>query len=242
MSAVDPDLARSFAGDLRAAISAWGRPVIGGSLGEVSDAGAVIERVLLDAPADAVVVLDGRLSPTADVSADAPADVTERCDEVVVLEDRPGDNAITSAAGRATIVVAAADPERPTLRRIGGRSGEMIALFSYGTLQGPGVQWQLFGRELDGAPDTLPGHRQEWLDITDASVVAASGSGRHSIVRASGDPADCVAGRVLWVTTDELAAADLYEVDDYRRTRVSLESGLEAWVYLAADTGFTDRL
>jgi hypothetical protein len=38
---------------------------------------------------------------------------------------------------------------------------------------------------------------------------------------------------VLTLTTAELAAADLYEVDDYRRTQVRLASGTDSWVYLA---------
>jgi len=63
--------------------------------------------------------------------------------------------------------------------------------------------------------------------------VAASGTDRHPIVRPTGDPADRTDGTVLTLTTTELAAADLYEVDDYRRTRVRLASGTDSWVYLA---------
>jgi hypothetical protein len=43
-----------------------------------------------------------------------------------------------------------------------------------------------------------------------------------------------VAGTVLELTAEELAAADRYEVDDYRRVPVRLGSGLQAWVYLSA--------
>ena len=38
---------------------------------------------------------------------------------------------------------------------------------------------------------------------------------------------------MLTLTTVELAAADLYEVDDYRRTSARLTSGNRSWVYLA---------
>jgi hypothetical protein len=36
---------------------------------------------------------------------------------------------------------------------------------------------------------------------------------------------------VLELTPDELARCDVYEGDEYRRLRVTLRSGTEAWVY-----------
>jgi len=133
----------------------------------------------------------------------------------------------------ATIVVGNDDVTRPVLHRIGGRADAAVRLFSYGTLRLPSVQVEHFGRVLTGEPDALPGHRQDWVTITDPAVVAASGTDRHPIVRATGDPADTTEGTVLTLTTAELAAADLYEVDDYRRTHVRLTSGTDSWVYLA---------
>jgi hypothetical protein len=41
-------------------------------------------------------------------------------------------------------------------------------------------------------------------------------------------------GTVLAVTPAELAQADAYEVEDYRRDRVTLASGQAAWVYADA--------
>ena len=41
-------------------------------------------------------------------------------------------------------------------------------------------------------------------------------------------------GRRLRITAAELAAADTYEVSDYRRVAVRLKSGLEAFVYVGA--------
>lgn len=41
-------------------------------------------------------------------------------------------------------------------------------------------------------------------------------------------------GTVFTITATELAADD-YEVHDYRRMLVRLGSGIEAWVYFAAD-------
>lgn len=136
-------------------------------------------------------------------------------------------------AACATIVVGNDDVTRPELRRIGGPADASVRLFSYGALRLPAVQAEHFGRYLAGEPDILPGHRQDWVSITDPAVIASSGTDRHPIVRRTGDPADTTAGTVLTLTTTELAAADIYEVDDYRRILARLGSGKSAWVYLA---------
>ncbi|SEQ19425.1 gamma-glutamylcyclotransferase [Lentzea albida] len=122
---------------------------------------------------------------------------------------------------RASVVVGNSDVTRPVLRRIGGSAGAVVNLFSYGTSQTAPVQIEHFGRTLVGKEDVLPGHHRVTTD-------------RHPIVSFTGDPADSVAGTVLEVTTAELAAADIHEVDEYRRTLVTLGSGAEAWVYLRA--------
>ena len=80
---------------------------------------------------------------------------------------------------------------------------------------------------------SLPGHRLDWVTITDPAVLAASGTDRHPLVRATGEANDEVPGTVLVLSTAELAAADLYEVADYRRHSVQLSSGQQNWVYLA---------
>jgi uridine kinase len=136
-------------------------------------------------------------------------------------------------AASATVVVGNADVANPVLRRIGGPADAVVKLFSYGTLQSPSVQVEHFGRELRGEQDVLPGYRQDWVTITDPAVIAVSGTDRHPVVRHTGAPEDTAAGTVLEVTTAELAAADIYEVDDYRRARVRLGSGVDAWAYLA---------
>ena len=107
-------------------------------------------------------------------------------------------------------------------------------LFSYGTLQQAEVQLATFGRLLDGQPDTLPGYRLAQLAIDDAHVVATSGKTHHPIVSRSGDPASSVAGAVLALTAEELRQADRYEVAAYRRARVTLASGTQAWAYVDA--------
>ncbi len=112
--------------------------------------------------------------------------------------------------------------------------GSPIRLFSYGTLQQENVQRETFGRLLNGQADALPGYALSMVQITDPQVLATSGVAFHPIVTASGDPADAVAGAVFEITAEELAAADAYEVSDYKRVAVTLRSGLDAWVYVKA--------
>ncbi|HXB51255.1 MAG TPA: gamma-glutamylcyclotransferase family protein [Rhizomicrobium sp.] len=110
-------------------------------------------------------------------------------------------------------------------------SGEL--LFSYGTLQQEEVQRASFGRKLAGVRDALPGWRQELVEITDPEVLAKSGERFHPIVL-PGDAADRVEGTAFEITPAELAAADRYEVADYKRVAVTLLSGRNAWVYVKA--------
>jgi gamma-glutamylcyclotransferase (GGCT)/AIG2-like uncharacterized protein YtfP len=65
-------------------------------------------------------------------------------------------------------------------------------------------------------------------------VVATSGSDRHPILRPSDRPDAHVDGTVFEISPAELAAADEYEVDDYRRVSVPLRSSRRAWVYVFA--------
>ena len=109
-----------------------------------------------------------------------------------------------------------------------------VRLFSYGTLQQAGVQQATFGRLLEGEPDALPSYRTTLVEITDPEVLATSGEAFHPIVTASPDPADEVAGTAFEITEAELAAADAYEVSDYKRVAVRLKSGRDAWVYVKA--------
>jgi gamma-glutamylcyclotransferase (GGCT)/AIG2-like uncharacterized protein YtfP len=107
-------------------------------------------------------------------------------------------------------------------------------LFSYGTLQQPEVQRATFGRELTGHRDAIVGYDLDFVTITDPHGVASSGSDRHPVLRPS-DRADAhVDGTVFAISETDLAAADEYEVDDYRRIEVPLRSGAMAWVYVFA--------
>lgn len=109
-----------------------------------------------------------------------------------------------------------------------------VWLFSYGTLQQAEVQVANFGRRLEGRADALPGYATSLLEIKDAGVIATSGKTHHLLALPTGNSADEVAGVVFKITPEELAAADTYEVSDYKRVAVRLKSGLEAFVYVAA--------
>jgi gamma-glutamylcyclotransferase (GGCT)/AIG2-like uncharacterized protein YtfP len=107
-------------------------------------------------------------------------------------------------------------------------------LFSYGTLRQRDVQLATFGRELDGYLDAIVGYELHYVTITDPHVIATSGSERHPILRPTDEPNAHVDGTVFAITDAELAAADDYEVDDYRRISAPLRSGPQAWVYVLA--------
>ena len=111
---------------------------------------------------------------------------------------------------------------------------EKILLFSYGTLQLQSVQLASFGRVLGGSRDAMPGFRKTFVEITDPDVLAKSGERFHPIVVPADDLGEKVDGTVFEITAAELAAADRYEVSDYKRVEVVLCSGLRAWVYIKA--------
>lgn len=97
----------------------------------------------------------------------------------------------------------------------------MPLLFSYGTLQNPEVQLETFKRPLTGRADALPAYRR-------------AAHGPHA--NAAPDPHATLHGAVFEVTEEELLLADAYEAPaNYRRIRVTLKSGVEAWVYVHAD-------
>lgn len=114
----------------------------------------------------------------------------------------------------------------------------MPLLFSYGTLQRADVQRATFGRELAGRPDALPGYEVAPVTVRDAQFVAESGQAVHASLRHTGRSDSRVGGLALELTDAELAAADRYEARArYRRMRVTLASGSDAWVYVAAVEG-----
>jgi gamma-glutamylcyclotransferase (GGCT)/AIG2-like uncharacterized protein YtfP len=109
-------------------------------------------------------------------------------------------------------------------------------LFSYGTLQLESVQMVNFGRKLVGNSDKLTGHKIIDVTIKDPKVLEESGTAVHPGLVFTGDPADEVSGSVFDITPEELEQADKYEVSDYKRVSVTLESCVSAWIYIVIDT------
>ncbi|WP_420401812.1 gamma-glutamylcyclotransferase family protein [Flagellimonas sp.] len=98
----------------------------------------------------------------------------------------------------------------------------MEHLFTYGTLQDLQVQQYIFGRILTGKSDFLPGFKKMENAVYD----------RYPLVIQSGNPKDTVQGMVYEVTSLDLAKSDIYETSAYKREKVMLESGIEAWLYV----------
>jgi len=109
-------------------------------------------------------------------------------------------------------------------------------LFSYGTLQIEKVQLELFGRKLQGVGDAVRGYNISTIEIKDEAVLSTSEQKVHLIAVPSKDETGLINGTVFEITDEELQVADQYETEDYKRDRVKLESGKEAWIYVAAQT------
>ena len=104
-------------------------------------------------------------------------------------------------------------------------------VFSYGTLQDESVQLATFGRKLSGEPDVLKRYREGRVPIRTGALTTGA---YHLNAEFTGNNSDSIAGTVFQVTLDELEQADIYEATaNYKRIRVELESGKQAWVYVA---------
>ena len=109
-------------------------------------------------------------------------------------------------------------------------------LFSYGTLQEEKVQIELFGRILLGSRDILRGYSASTIEIKDESFLANAETQYHLIAIPSNNKNDSIAGTVFEISKEELLLADKYEPEEYKRVQVVLESGMEAWIYVAVET------
>mgnify|MGYP006202349077 CR=1 FL=1 len=77
--------------------------------------------------------------------------------------------------------------------------------------------------------------------VTEHDVVEVSGSAIHPALIPDGDPGSAVPGTVFTLTEDQLARADGYEVDAYRRVEVPLPSpALGSVGRLSRRFGFVD--
>lgn len=107
------------------------------------------------------------------------------------------------------------------------------SLFSYGTLQLERVQFKNYGRLLTGQKDSLKNYKLDKLKITDKDVLKKSGKEYHPIAIKTNSPNDFIDGTVFEITEAELTETDKYEVGDYKRVLETLNSGNQAWVYVA---------
>ncbi|HSE61405.1 MAG TPA: gamma-glutamylcyclotransferase family protein [Candidatus Saccharimonadales bacterium] len=96
----------------------------------------------------------------------------------------------------------------------------MERLFTYGTLQDPEVQKQVFGRVADMHSDALKGYRK--------SVIKLKGKVYPIAVY---DASSLIEGMTLEATQEEILMMDKYETSAYKRIEVTLASGQRAWVY-----------
>jgi gamma-glutamylcyclotransferase (GGCT)/AIG2-like uncharacterized protein YtfP len=107
-------------------------------------------------------------------------------------------------------------------------------LFSYGTLQKDEVQLELFGRRLARTKDFLKDYKVSSIEIRDESFLSKGEKKYQLTAIISDNTKDAIEGTVFEVSEEELLLADKYEPEGYKRVRVELESGKQAWVYLAA--------
>ncbi len=107
-------------------------------------------------------------------------------------------------------------------------------LFSYGTLQKEKVQMELFGRTLQGSADMLRGYKTATIEIMDESFLSKGEEKYQQTLIATADKNDIIKGTVLEITAKELLLADAYEPDNYKRIKIVLDSGKEAWIYVAS--------
>jgi gamma-glutamylcyclotransferase (GGCT)/AIG2-like uncharacterized protein YtfP len=103
----------------------------------------------------------------------------------------------------------------------------MEKLFSYGTLRSKEIQRQVFNRILTGSADQLLDHKLKSLQIEEEFGMAD-----YVVVVPSTDPSDIIYGVVFDVSNAELAKADIFESNAYKRVQVKLKSGVVAWIYI----------
>src|SRR6185295_6961666 len=105
-------------------------------------------------------------------------------------------------------------------------------LFSYGTLRTEKVQMQIFGRALTGTKDSLKGYKIELIEIKDALFLERGEHKNQQTAVPTTDNSLIIYGTVFEISEDELLLSDKYEPDNYKRIKVVLDSGKEAWIYV----------
>ncbi|MFV7235985.1 MULTISPECIES: gamma-glutamylcyclotransferase family protein [Flavobacterium] len=105
----------------------------------------------------------------------------------------------------------------------------MEKLFAYGSLQNEDIQKDLFGRILEGTPETLIGYVVKEIQIEEEFGLV-----HYPIIMETHKPEDTINGILYSISSQELRQTDLYEGLHYKRVEVHLQSNLKAWAYSAA--------
>lgn len=103
----------------------------------------------------------------------------------------------------------------------------MEQLFSYGTLQSKEIQMQVFNKILTGTPDQLTGYK-----LKDLKIEEEFGMTDYFVAMPSENMSDFIKGIVYTISTKDLAKADLFESNAYKRVQIKLKSGVIAWIYI----------
>ncbi|OUD35040.1 gamma-glutamylcyclotransferase family protein [Flavobacterium sp. FPG59] len=104
----------------------------------------------------------------------------------------------------------------------------MEKLFAYGSLQNEDIQKDLFGRILEGTPETLIGYVVKQIQIEEEFGIV-----NYPIITQTENQEDTINGIVYDISTKELHQSDLYEGLHYKRVEVQLQSKQKAWAYSA---------
>ncbi|MCI9844754.1 gamma-glutamylcyclotransferase family protein [Flavobacterium pectinovorum] len=103
----------------------------------------------------------------------------------------------------------------------------MEQIFSYGTLQSKEIQMQVFNKLLTGTPDQLTGYK-----LKDLQIEEEFGIENYFVATPSENPSDAVDGIVYSISSADLAKADQFESNAYKRVQIILKSGVVAWIYI----------
>jgi gamma-glutamylcyclotransferase (GGCT)/AIG2-like uncharacterized protein YtfP len=104
----------------------------------------------------------------------------------------------------------------------------MEKLFAYGSLQNEDIQKDLFGRILEGTPETLIGYVVKQIQIEEEFGIV-----NYPIITQTENQEDTINGILYDISTKELHQSDLYEGLHYKRVEVQLQSNQKAWAYSA---------
>ena len=103
----------------------------------------------------------------------------------------------------------------------------MEQIFSYGTLQSKEIQMQVFNKLLTGTPDQLLGYK-----LKDLKIEEEFGMTDYFVAIPSENSSDNINGIVFDISELDLAKADLFESNAYKRVEITLKSGKTAWIYI----------